>query len=759
MLERDSGDGEFLARRSSRTERKKSSSHGFPGAFLGRIIEESPEAMAVMDDGGRIVLWNRAAERLFCIRKSAIIGRRVMDFLPGELREAREPQLKEFLRAGKGPSFGKQVEVTIRRKGGSVATVEVMVAHVKTDGTYGAVITARDVTDRKAAEEALKESESRFRTLMKMPPEAITATDLKGTITEISDRTLRLHGYDNAAELIGKSAFVLIAEEDRRRACKNMGLTLKRGYIGNLEYSLMRKDGSRFVGEMDVSRFDDAHGRPAGYLAAVRDVTERKRLEDRLRTQYSIASITSESASMDEAAPKILRAVCRSMGWDWGELWAVDRETKTLRCVEIWHGKSVSFPAFERATRETTFGRGAGVPGRVWAGCAPVWVPDVTKDKGFVRMRAAAKGKLHASFAFPVTLGNEVIGVMVFLSREIREPDEGTLHAFATLGRQIGQFYERKRVEASLRDSEERFRKVFEEGPLGMAMVGLDNRFIRANRAVRKIWGYSEDELRRMTFADITHPAEAARDLAAGRRLLKGEIPFYRVDKRYIRKDKEVIWAAIHVSIIRDARGRPLYFLAMVDDITDHKSMEDALMESEKRYRSIVENSHEVVMLTRPDGTISYLSPACEEVLGYRPEELIGKEPWIIHPDDTDKVKRIFDRARGGEGGSNVEYRVLAKSGDAKWVSHSWSPIFDGTRLRMVVSVVRDISERKKMESFRKEYYLMVEKEISAKNRELRERKEELESKSRLLDEFKRLAMKKENELAALRREVRRLRM
>lgn len=122
------------------------------------------------------------------------------------------------------------------------------------------------------------------------------------------------------------------------------------------------------------------------------------------------------------------------------------------------------------------------------------------------------------------------------------------------------------------------------------------------------------------------------------------------------------------------------------------------LWESETRYRSIVENTRDVIMITRPDGIISYLSPSSRELFGYAPEELAGRRSQVRHPDDGAKVDRSFAEAIKGGNGSTLEYRIVTKDREVKWISHSWSPVFSDGALRMVVSVVRDITERRKME-------------------------------------------------------------
>lgn len=128
------------------------------------------------------------------------------------------------------------------------------------------------------------------------------------------------------------------------------------------------------------------------------------------------------------------------------------------------------------------------------------------------------------------------------------------------------------------------------------------------------------------------------------------------------------------------------------------KTTERALHESEERYKRIVENTSDAIMLTQPNGIVSYMSPTCKNVLGYAPEDLVGKVPNIFHPDDTKKVNEALSQAVNGNGGSDLEYRIKTKDGETKWVSHSWSPMLKDGKLQIIVSSVRDITDRKKME-------------------------------------------------------------
>jgi PAS domain S-box-containing protein len=182
-----------------------------------------------------------------------------------------------------------------------------------------------------------------------------------------------------------------------------------------------------------------------------KDITGRKRAEQRMATGYAVTRVLAESPTLQEAAPLVLQKVCGSLGWEAGAIWRIHEKSGVAQCVELWKVPSLQIPEFEAATRNIEHPLAEGLCGRVWSGNQPAWVPDVAQDSDFPRAAVVLKEGLHSAFAFPVRSGGRVIGVMEFFSREIRQPDKEVLQMFDAIGSQIGQFTERMRAEERLK--------------------------------------------------------------------------------------------------------------------------------------------------------------------------------------------------------------------------------------------------------------------------------------------------------------------
>src|SRR5206468_12698707 len=142
-------------------------------------------------------------------------------------------------------------------------------------------------------------------------------------------------------------------------------------------------------------------------LAVIRDITARKSSERRQAAQYAVTRALAEAATLDEAAPRILQAICEGLDWDFAALWFVDRHAAALRCADTWHRPGLNLAEFVSLTRQLTLGPGQDIPGRAWAEEKPAWVGAIVPDPDWPRTVAAVRHDLHAAFAVPIRSGNE----------------------------------------------------------------------------------------------------------------------------------------------------------------------------------------------------------------------------------------------------------------------------------------------------------------------------------------------------------------
>ena len=182
----------------------------------------------------------------------------------------------------------------------------------------------------------------------------------------------------------------------------------------------------------------------------------------------------------------------------------------------------------------------------------------------------------------------------------------------------------RKQAEASLLESERRFRRTFELAGSGVAHIGMDRRFLRVNRRLCEILGYPQDELLRLTGRQISHPDDLDVINAQRPRLYAGEIDSVRVEKRYLRKDGSIVWVSFTMVVERDAAGKPQYEIAFFDDITARKQAEAALRESEERFRSVVDSANDGILVYDKQLNVIAGNLAAERILGLPLADIIG---------------------------------------------------------------------------------------------------------------------------------------
>jgi PAS domain S-box-containing protein len=307
--------------------------------------------------------------------------------------------------------------------------------------------------------------------------------------------------------------------------------------------------------------------------------TERRLAELRLATQYAITRVLADSDTLNDAAPRVLEAVCSHLGWVVGALWRVDNGAASLRCVETWHAPGVEVPEFEEHNRESSFARGEGFPGKVWESGKPVWVTDITSSN-LPRAALAGRANLHAAFAFPILLADETLGMMEFFSPEVREPDTALIEMMETVGSQIGQFIERKEAEEALRLSEERFRTLAETASDAIITIDEESRIIFLNRAAENIFGYGAEEMMNHDLSMLMpeylrrlHHAGVERYIETGKRHINWE--GYELPGLH----KEGHEIPLEVSFSEYVKNGRRFFTGIVRDATERKRTQEAQAE------------------------------------------------------------------------------------------------------------------------------------------------------------------------------------
>ena len=260
---------------------------------------------------------------------------------------------------------------------------------------------------------------------------------------------------------------------------------------------------------------------------------------------------------------------------------------------------------------------------------------------------------------------------------------------------------EQKQAAEALKLSEERWKTTVDHAPVGIATTNPERRFVTANGTFCRILGYTESELKKLTFKDITHPEDVAESITLMQALDDGKVPLFHQEKRYIKKDGTVIYGKVGVNVLHDNAGKVRMYIAELEDITERKQAEEALRTSEEKYRLIVEKSNDVIYTFNPQGEFTYISPSVKNMLGYNPSDLIGRTfSSLLHPDDVQRLRQVvqLNIKDGTQTPGGNEYRVRSAAGEWRWQNSSGNAVFDAQgRYINFVGVTRDITERKLM--------------------------------------------------------------
>lgn len=417
--------------------------------FISAVVDTSSALVVVLDRKGQIVRFNRACEETTNYSFDEVRGRYFWNlFIIPEEKESVKAIFSQ-LQAGQLPNESENYWVT---KDGSRRLIAWSnTALTDNQGMVEYIIsTGIDITQRKQAEKALQESEEQYRSVVNNLKEVIFQTDAAMRLTFLNPAWTEIIGL-SLYESLGKRFLEWIHPDDRQLQDEQFqSLIEHQKEDSRYQIRYLTKNGSVAHMEVYAGAILADDGTIIGISGTLNDITERKRREQHLSAEHATTRVLAESATLSQATPKILQAICESLGWDVGELWSVDASANVLRRFETWHRQSVDVSEFEAASSQFTFATGVGLPGQVWESSEPTWIPNVIEDANFLRTSIASKVGLHAALGFPILSGDERLGVMTFFSREVRLTDTNLLRTMGAIGSQIGQFIKRKQAEEAV---------------------------------------------------------------------------------------------------------------------------------------------------------------------------------------------------------------------------------------------------------------------------------------------------------------------
>ena len=617
-----------------------------------KIFEESPIGIAFLNEQREIFRTNQSYRDFLGYSEDEIIERGPVGLLhPDDWAASVELSMK--LRAGEIPQF--HMEQRYVRKDGTIVWADTHITVVRDrDGrlmhTMGWV---QDITERKQAEIALRESEELYRTLVSLSPDAISVADLNGLLTFTSPKALQMFGYSPDDEILGRSILSWVALEEREKASANIRHILTEGTIIDSEYTMLKKDGTRFIGEVNAAVIHSHDGSPMRMIVVTRDVTERKRAEEALRLSEGRLRSAMEATrqgwfdlNVQTGEVNVSPEYARIIGYE---------PEKFQTCLKNWieaihpEDRKAVLNAF-RECLETTDTRTMEYRRQTKTGNWR-WIRSTGKIVGF-------------------------------------DPENKPLRMTGT----HADITEQKLAESALRESEELHRTILKTAMDGFWVVDLQGRLQEVNATYCRMSGYSEAELLTMGLPDL-NVGETADEIAAHAQKIvaQGEDRFETLHRR---KDGSIMDVEVSAQYGATEGGRLISF---VRDITERKRAEVALEESEAKFRSYIESAPLAILVADRQGRVMDFNPAALELLGYNDAILRGMNVLDLHrAEDHDEIRGDLATLLD-VGHVEIERRMKKSNGQLIWVSLRAVT----TSNQLTLGYCQDISERKRMEEDR----------------------------------------------------------
>jgi PAS domain S-box-containing protein len=700
---------------------------------LAAIVESSDDAIISKDLNDVITSWNKGAEKIFGYTASEMVGTSIMQLIPLESQEAEKNIWGRIRRAEKVELF----ETLRRTKDGRLINISVTTSPIKdaAGNLIGASKIARDITAQKQHERELARLTKLYATLSQVN-QAFVRMPTRDELFRRICHVLNEHGgfrmawigwHDPATRQIVPVAVggeeqdyirrLRIYADDRPEGRCPTGLAFRSGqpYISN--DLLNNPVAGPWKTELVRRGFHAAAVFPIRLNREVCATLTIYSEEPCFFQDQEIALLTQAAGDLSFALDKFAEKEAREQA----EKIAESERLFSATMIESMPGILYFYDEHGRFLRwNKNFELVSGYSGEEIARMHPLDFFS-KEEKASLQQRIAevfANGDSFIEASFVSKDGRAT--PYFFTGRRVmfnRQP------CLVGMGVDIS---ERKGAEQALRASEGKFRVIFEQAPMGIAVMNsTTGRFLKINPQYCKIVGYSEAEMLAMKLDQITHPSDLPIVFANMKRLREGVMDAFQIEKRYLCKDRSVVWVSLtFVPLWNAPVGEPQH-LAMVEDITARKQAETRLAENEQKYRELVELANSIILRWDTEGKITFLNEFGQRFFGFAAEEILGRSvTGTIVPatessgrDLQDLMERICAAPESFEQNINENAR---RNGERVWISWANRVVRDKQgQVREILSIGTDITERKRAEQALRVLNQTLELEVAARTSDL----------------------------------------
>ena len=690
------------ARAMAHEVRTQSSEH------LQVILDHIKDVVLTVDEEGVIRTLNPTGERVFAFGEAEVVGERIDVLIPRIAQHETVSQALQRLAASSGDTH---MDLASReswglRKDGRTFPIELAVSNARASRREMYVVCLRDITERRESEQAIRESEARYRLLVDHAPEAIVVFDAdSGCFVDVNENAGRLFGLDREQLLrVGPAELSPPLQPDGRASRDQVRAKIEQALdAGPISFEWLHRDafGKEFMCDVRLLRL------PSGSRRLVRgsltDISERKRQESSASAEHAVFEKLTGNAPL----PAVLESIAR----------LIESECVGTVCsVSVLAPEGVAFqytvaPRLPDALRNAISTavvdiRNGSCTAAVYLG-RQVLVHDIAKDPFWEQKRQVAlDAMLRSSWSTPIKAANgKVLGSLGVFREDVGLPTANEQDTMAHAAQLAGIAIERRLSEEALRESEAKFRGLFETIAEGVYQSRRDGRFISVNPAFVEIFGYSSvQEIYALPGAESLYWNPTERIEFVRRVETEGEVRNFEFTARH-RNGKQLVLLE-NARAIRDSAGRMLGYEGTLNDITERKRAEQAVFEEKERAEVTLQSIGDAVISTDAAGCIDYMNPVAESLTGWNADEARGRAIADVlnlvseqkHEPLENPLLRALGRGEGRPESAGDTSVLVTRSGQEIAIQESAAPICDRQgRMIGAVIVFHDVTKERRL--------------------------------------------------------------